>query len=452
MQTSVIPTLPGGTAKNVSFLESIWSPGLKKLEIEVEPLTGELGLLNNLINTTSLFHEVPDLLVDLDEINLTARAGRNASKDLTVTNRGFRTLNAKITDQDAPFIEALMLDGSLYGSNPLIDILESKGWSVTQGGKPSSYTGVPDPNDFDCVILAVADDHNMDMPNEGQTAIADHVRSGGGVFITEWAGYQVESGRYQILKPLMSLSRFGGGFSDLTLSTNTSHFIAQGVNDTIYLPSTYFSSCTLTEGASSILTGDECGTFMASKVVSMGRAVNIATPGYYDGFDYWNDENLHRLVQNSIIWISSRDSWTGWLGANPNNFSLDRNESIVVNITADAARLNPGTYTNNLTFVSNDPVNRIKKLPVNFVVEPDDHDIRLDKIDVPNPVDAGVNVGLNVTVWNQGRFTEMEIELEVYCNGIKRSSTNIGSISKMSKAVVRLDWTARFAGEQFIEV
>jgi len=452
VQTHVISSLHGETSWNISFLQSVWSPGQKELEIEVEPMSGEAGLLNNVVNTTSFFHEDPDLWLDREWINLSSRAGRSTGTNLTVTDRGMKDLHVRITDQEAPFLEILMLDGSKYGMNPLNDILEEKGWTVTQGGKPSLYTGTPDPDDFDCVILAVGDDHNMDMPDEGQTVIADHVRTGGGIFTTEWATYHVQSGRYQILEPIMSLSRYNGGFSELTLSTNTSHFIGRGTNDTIELTPTYFSSCIPAEGASSILTGDECGTFMACMEVSSGRSVNIGTPGYYDGFDYWTDENLQRLVIRSIIWASSRDSFAGWLDASPDNFSLIRNGTFAVNVTASAARLDPGTYRNNLTMVTNDPLRRLHRVPVNFIVEPDDHDLRLAEIDVLNPVEAGVNVGLNITVINQGRFTEPGVELEVYSNGVIYSRTDIGSIPKMSRAVVRLDWSARFAGRQFIVV
>jgi len=204
----------------------------------------------------------------------------------------------------------LVLKGSASEANA-ISAITSAGYIVVDGGISSAYSGTPNPNAFDAVVLLLGNDHSIDMPVAGQTAILDYVNSGGGLVFTEWFAFHVQEGRYQILNDLQCFTRWSGttvtGEVYTTVPAQAGHPVVQG------LPSPFTISVNhgtnhngaLLAGATVLMTGSTSNHAVAVREYGTGKVVQLATAGLFSGRDVWVDANMRILLQNSVNWVRS---------------------------------------------------------------------------------------------------------------------------------------------------
>src|SRR5205823_3440371 len=105
----------------------------------------------------------------------------------------------------------LLPDTDAGGSATLANAMRNAGMAVTIAPTPAfQYTGKnPASAGFDTVVILSGDatSSKTDMAVGGQQEVVDFVAGGGGLVLSEWAAFQVASGRWQTLKPLVLLGR-----------------------------------------------------------------------------------------------------------------------------------------------------------------------------------------------------------------------------------------------------
>ncbi len=207
----------------------------------------------------------------------------------------------------------LIADDSAAGSATLGAALTAAGYSVTQTAVPSyQYNGTnPALAGFGSVVLLAggpaSTSYQTDMPVAGQTAIANYVAAGNGLVLTEWATYQVASGHWATLAPLVLFSRtaaYSGQITAVADPARTSHPIWAG------LPSTFTFSGTGNVGAAIVGPGisvlansPQTVDLVAIRDVAAGRVVHFATAGNYAP-NGWTNANVQKLMANAAGWVA----------------------------------------------------------------------------------------------------------------------------------------------------
>src|SRR5579871_318833 len=209
----------------------------------------------------------------------------------------------------------LIADDDQADTAVLANALTGAGLTVTQTNIPSyQYNGAnPAPAGYDVIVLLAGgpgmNSSSIDMPQGGQTAIANFVGAGGGLVNTEWSALQVSAGRWQTLKPLVLFQRTTGTIGNLDYNVTqpfATHPLWAG------LPASFtFASATnvgvvipgpgVVRVATSALAGDAVALRDA---VGVGRIVQLSTAGNYSP-GTWSSVNLQKLVINACKWVSA---------------------------------------------------------------------------------------------------------------------------------------------------
>lgn len=206
----------------------------------------------------------------------------------------------------------VIADDDPAGTSTLSMALTGAGMTVTTTGVPSwMYDGTnPAPTGYDVIVLlaGTANARANDMPAGGQNAIVGFVNGGGGLVETEWAAYQVSNLRWQILKPLVLLTRNGGtiGLIDYKVDPNF-------VNHPLWakLPASFTVSMASNVGsyiqgpgvvrvATSTAAGD---VVVFRDLLNNGRIVDVSTAGNYTN-GLWSNATMQQLMINSATWAS----------------------------------------------------------------------------------------------------------------------------------------------------
>jgi hypothetical protein len=207
----------------------------------------------------------------------------------------------------------LIADDSASGSAVLATALTAAGYTVTQTAVPSyQYNGTnPAPAGFGAIVLLaggpLSTSYQTDMPVAGQTAIVNHVAAGNGLVLTEWATYQVASGHWSTLAPLVLFSRtaaYSGQITAVVDPGRVSHPVWAG------LPSTFTFSATANVGAAvigpgiSVLANSvQTVDLVAIRDVAVGRVVHFASAGNYAP-NGWTNANVQKLMANAAGWVA----------------------------------------------------------------------------------------------------------------------------------------------------
>jgi hypothetical protein len=212
----------------------------------------------------------------------------------------------------------VIVDGVPEGAEALAVALTAAGFEVTTSAATSSeYAGRPslagEPAPFGAVVVLAGDLPRTpppDMPAAGQKAIVDFVHSGHGLVLTEWAAFHVAADPtpgWQILKPLVLLSRTGGYIGQLTYEvepTFASHPIWAGLP-----PSFTFSSASNVgtidpaSGATRVAHSTQAMDAVALRDFEPGRVVHLAHAGNHVSHG-WSNVNIQRLVTNAVGWAA----------------------------------------------------------------------------------------------------------------------------------------------------
>ena len=196
----------------------------------------------------------------------------------------------------------------------MVTLLQSAGLTVNYiSGGISSYTGSPAAASYGSIILITGNSYSLDMPTSGQQAIVNaQQNSGTGVVITEWAGYQVQSGRWTILSSLLLASRVTGATATMSYNlVSSGHPIWNGLASSFSTSVTFGYSTLNTPNSGSVIIAN-CGSCGTSAVIAQpssgnaGRIVQIAHAGHYSSavFNWGNDANVETMMINAVKWAA----------------------------------------------------------------------------------------------------------------------------------------------------
>jgi hypothetical protein len=189
--------------------------------------------------------------------------------------------------------------------------LTAAGSTVTTVAAAPSYANIPPAADFDSVVVLIGDQFNEEMNAAGQTGIVAANASGTGILYSEWAGFHVENGRWQILAPTM-VGRRTGGLDQQFVFTVVGAFAAHPI--WTGLPASFttvsrlgLSPLELINGGVALATCPECNqaaVIIKDRVARPGRIVHSAiAPGWSVG-TINGDTNTTRMVTNAAKWAS----------------------------------------------------------------------------------------------------------------------------------------------------
>ncbi|CAF1039505.1 unnamed protein product [Rotaria sp. Silwood1] len=210
----------------------------------------------------------------------------------------------------------LLSDTSTVVVQTLVNNLQSVGLTVNYiSGGISTYSGSPNAANYDSVILITGNDYATDMPSSGQESIRNaQQNSGTGIVMTEWAAYQVLSGRWSVLSSLLLATRITGVTASMSFDlVSINHPIWNGLaasfNTSVTLGYSVLS--TPINGSLTIASCMQCGgpaVIVRPSVASNGRIVQIAHGGHYSSgganFNWQNDANLVTMMNNAVKWAA----------------------------------------------------------------------------------------------------------------------------------------------------
>jgi hypothetical protein len=207
----------------------------------------------------------------------------------------------------------VIADDSASGAAMVGAALTAAGFTVTQSAVPSyQYNGTnPALTGFGAVVLLAggpgAASFSTDMPTAGQTALVNYVAAGNGLVLTEWAAYQVASGRWTTLAPLVLLARTNSYTGQVTYSVDpafASHPLWAG------LPASFTIASASNIGLTKVATGVTrvAGSPQAIDAVALrdaraGRVVHLAHAGNYAP-NGWTNSNMQKLIANAAKWTA----------------------------------------------------------------------------------------------------------------------------------------------------
>ncbi len=229
------------------------------------------------------------------------------------------------------------------------------------------------------------------------TTLQSFVNAGGTIIYSGqyYANYLTSSGFFT--------GSYVGYSSGSTVSANTSHFLSTGLTSSFYAAMQFFYYNLSTSGWSNLVTYSSytvAGTrsYGAGLVVLLGFNYSNMYTGYY--------EEPQKIVSNALQYTASQKAT--WVNFTPYNFTLNANSSAVLNVKFLSANKPTGTYTSNISFTSNDPVNPTKLLPCTLNVQnqiPNAVNLGPDTTYCgPKVLDAGS--GFSSYLWNTGNTTQ----------------------------------------------
>lgn len=211
------------------------------------------------------------------------------------------TLMAQVWKSDrmtSPKDIYILRDGSAEAE--VDSILRSAGFSVTMGPLEKDFTG-GDLSSYGAVILLDAGNavSFVDMPQSGQSALVNYVRSGGGLLITEGVAWESASprNRYALLDSLMPV-RYAGMLVTTpppdTFIVVRHNIVTSNLPDTFTISTGSLSKVTArTTGDSVYIRGKRSGDAVVAKNFAKGKVL------------YWNLWGNTDAFGNSVkVWTS----------------------------------------------------------------------------------------------------------------------------------------------------
>ncbi len=204
--------------------------------------------------------------------------------------------------------------GEPHQDSAIMLVLTSSGRRVTLGPPAYLFNGLPNLTDYKVVIFL---DSNFsappDMPEAGQTALLNFIKSGRGLITGEWVLYYAGGGsRYQILAPAFAGSSNGNRDSSSSLTYSVQFpdpVLNQGLPPAFTFPATDFGGT-----QSDLVAKPGAKTFYSSSILhaglvgwqyQRGRVLNFST---CIGTDELADTNYRRLFRNAVRWTTSHFS------------------------------------------------------------------------------------------------------------------------------------------------
>jgi hypothetical protein len=203
-----------------------------------------------------------------------------------------------------------------YSDQLYKSVLEAEGMQVRITDQPFPWwNGTnPSPDGFNVIVLPCANYYFYQMSAEGQNALISFVNNGGGFLPIEWITYgQAYYNSFNLMNDILlfdpSQWNYSGG--DQTFEKVGAHPI------TLDLPSSFYcsfyhngNSGGLKPGATAILRGSFLPNAVAVKQQGKGRIVQFALEANVLATMCTSDENIKKLLVNSINWAGKSNEGT----------------------------------------------------------------------------------------------------------------------------------------------
>jgi hypothetical protein len=394
----------------------------------------------------------PDIWTDPTDYDFVVEIGQSDTDNLTVGNNGTADLNYVIMGAESAN-DVLVLDGATAGSTNAIDGLTAAGFDVTNAGQPHSYNGNPNPANFDLVVLLVGDDYTLDMPNGGQAAIESYVRNGGNIIMTEWVGFHVQNGRYNLIAPMVPMTRTAGNHAIETCTVLMSHPITDGIPSPFTTVHHSFGVMNAKAGTTVVVHGNMANDEVAFRSYLSGMVVHFATVGRYSTYDAWIDPDLLQLLLNSANWMTDNGTVTlpEWLTITPGNGILSPTETADHVLVVNTTTLTPGHYYYNITIVSNDPDENPFFVPIHLHAATS-HDVAVSDMTTREYPATLEPLWINGTIHNEGLQNETMVVVQLQINFILENFTVIPSLNSMDYDTVTFLWTPMIESQYMISL
>ncbi|MEW6524262.1 MAG: hypothetical protein AB1445_11990 [Bacillota bacterium] len=188
-----------------------------------------------------------------------------------------------------------------------LPVLEAAGFWVVVAGHINSFSGLnPDLGAFQAVIVFNGyQGYGPGMLEAGQEALANYVRAGGGLLLTEWTAQETANGGNQILQQegLMLVESSGGRLGGDTYRVVAAHPITASMP--AYFRQGFHGHGVLRARSGTVLvTGDHCGDALTIGHVGKGRVAHLAMAGSFARqTGAWNAE-FSALFAATVDWLA----------------------------------------------------------------------------------------------------------------------------------------------------
>jgi hypothetical protein len=205
-------------------------------------------------------------------------------------------------------VDVMVMSSSQAVDDAAVAALEAAGHTVVMGPEFESFTAEVDLSGIDVVYFqASANWTDVDMPLDGQMAIIDFVRNGGGLVTSEWVGFKAYTGSFQRLKYILPVVYKGyAGWSATTYTVVTPDAtLNKGLAGSIEFPLDSFGGTESFLGAKCDATVFYDSATVEEGVVgwnyNVGRVLSLAT---VTGVTAAQDAQFGVLLANAMSWAS----------------------------------------------------------------------------------------------------------------------------------------------------
>jgi Zn-dependent metalloprotease/subtilisin family serine protease len=309
-----------------------------------------------MVSCTATSTNPPTIAISPSSLLSRLNAGDSSITTLQVSNSGGASLSFKITTDG---VGIHLLEGSTIliigdgGTEIRLDSLfKSAGFSTTIVSDDGVYNGNnPSPSGFAAVVLTDGTNYGSDMPSSGQDSIVRYVQNGGGLITSEWIGYEIENGRYSILKSIIPFTRTSGTSGTETYTVTKQHQISEGVDNSFSVSTA--TSIGVANAGEIIISGSVAGAALVAAQYGKGKVVSFASAGKYSSYDAFSNQNMKKLMLNSVKWVGG--SVLRWLSINNDTATVSPGSSANIQATFRSANLVGGTYAGILNVRHNAP-------------------------------------------------------------------------------------------------
>jgi len=298
----------------------------------------------------------PTISVTPSAFSSTLNAGDSSFSILRISNGGGADLRFGISANNVGAISfgnrKVLIIGDGGTETGLDTAFRNAGFTTTIVNDDALYDGTnPSPQGYGAIVLTDGTNYGSDMPVAGQNAIVTFVQNGGGLINTEWIGYEIQSGRYTILRSIIPFARTSGSSGTETYTLRTRNQITQGV-DTTFSVSTGTSIGTANSG-DVVVSGSVAGAAVVAVQSGKGRVVSFASAGKYSPYDAFSNLNMKKLMVNAVTWAGG--STFNWLSVDKDTGTIAPTSSSQIQVAFRSAGLLGGNYYAQLNVAHNAP-------------------------------------------------------------------------------------------------
>jgi hypothetical protein len=302
----------------------------------------------------------PPRIMAAAETDRSPPAGGNAGAVKT-GGREPLTLAVRRTTQRSAGTVLVIADGGT--ESDVASVLTGAGYTVTIGPDDAAWNGTnPAPDGFAAVVLLDGPNFGSDMPDSGQVALLNYVSHGGGLIFTEWITYEIEQGRYQMLRPLVPMTRLTGQSGSFLYHVIKAHPVTAGVTSKFYVESGLTGGLASSGTALVVMSDGEAVVLVSD--YALGHVVEFGMAGNWGGYRPLAVPDMQRLMVNAADWVAAGS----WLRAAPISGTVPAGAVLGVQVTADPGRLLGGDYAAEVEVSSNDPAQPSVTVPASMHV------------------------------------------------------------------------------------